>query len=236
MRFPGPDSLCENCGYALKGLRPEGDCPECGQPIAESSPALRVGPGRPGRVAIEMLLRPRVFFRTLRVDGSSVPARGFMFSIVLLIGLLWLIGGAVRGDQSLGVGLFEAGLAMASLYLLSYIEAVGVVYFSRKRSWRVPFRLAERLVCYASIGWIPAAIVLGWAVSHFRDGSLDRWMRQLLSTWGTWQSGELLILIGAVAMMWFEMLVWVGVRQTRYANAAGPSPTVPLESQPSRAH
>jgi hypothetical protein len=220
----------------LKGLQPDGSCPECGQSIAESSPALRVGPGNGGRVVIDVLRRPKVFFRTLRVDGSNVPARGFMWLIVLLIGLLWLIGGTAWGDRSLEVALFEAGLAMASLYLLSYIEAVGVVYFSRKRSWRVPFRLAERLVCYTSVGWIPAAIVVGWALGRFQDGSLDRWMRQLLGTWGTWQSVELLVLIGAVAMMWFEVLVWLGVRQTRYANSATPSQVVLTEGEPSRAH
>ena len=42
--FPNRNSLCERCGYALVGLSAEGNCPECGQPIAESSPVHRTGP------------------------------------------------------------------------------------------------------------------------------------------------------------------------------------------------
>jgi len=169
-------------------------------------------------VWIDLVRRPKAYFRALRVDGSNAPARWFMLKTVLLIGLLWLLWGILGGPGSLEGELFKAGVVVVSIYLLSYIEVLGVTYFSRRRGWRVPFRLAERLVCYASIGWIPAAIVMGLAVDRYMAGDIDRWMRRLLGTWGSWQSIELLILIGCVALLWFELLVWTGVRQTKHAN------------------
>ncbi len=221
IRYPSDDTLCEDCGYALKGLLAEGDCPECGKRIAESSPGLRLGLGDRDRVDLGLVRRPGAYFRAMRVDGSNGPARWFMLKIILMIGLFWLLWGSTRGDWSLGTDLFTGGVVMGSLYLLSYVEVLGVVFFSRRRGWRVPFGLAERLVCYASIGWIPAVIVMGIAVDRYVAGDIDRWMRQLLGVWGTWQSIELLVLVGTVAMLWFELLVWIGVRQTKYANFHG---------------
>jgi hypothetical protein len=218
LSYPGNDTLCEGCGYALKGLHAEGDCPECGLLIAESSPDLRGGPGDRERVDLGLIRRPRAFFRAMRVGGSNGPARWFMAKVILLIGLAWVLWGAVGGGWSLEADLYKAGVVMASLYLLSYVEVLGVVFFSRRRGWRVPFGLAERLVCYASIGWVPAVIVMGVALDRYEAGDIDRWMRPLLGVWGTWQSIELLVLVGTVAMLWFELLVWIGVRQTKYAN------------------
>jgi len=227
LHFPSNDTLCEACGYALQGLSSAGDCPECGRAIAESSPALRTGPDALLKTVADLALRPRLFFRNMRVDGSNASARGFLALATVFIGLGWCVMQVFWIGSSLGTGLIHWTILSASIVLLSYIEAVGVVFFSRKRDWRVPFKLAERLACYASIGWIPAAFVMGWALAHFQDGSIDRWMRQLLGTWGLWQSVELLVLIGAVAMMWFEVLVWTGVRQTKFANYHAKIPDAP---------
>lgn len=235
LTFPDLDTLCEHCGYVLKGLRPEGDCPECGLTIAASSPDLRMGPGGGNQVEIDLVRRPGAFFRTMCVGGSNAPARWFMLKTVLLIGLLWLLWDTVGGTWSLEVDLIEAGLVVVSLYLLSYVEALGVVYFARRRGWRVPFRLAERVVCYATVGWVPAAILMGLALDRYVAGDIDRWMSRLLGAWGPLQSIELLVLVGAVAMLWFELLVWIGVRQTKYANswATGPVEIVDVEKSAS---
>jgi hypothetical protein len=228
LNFPGPDTLCEDCGYPLKGLSPQGDCPECGLSIEASSPDLRLGPSDRDQVDLDLILRPKVFFRAMSVDGSNSPARWFMLKIVLLIGLFWLLWGTAGGYWSLEADLFEAGIVMASIYVLSYVEVLGVIFFARRRGWRVPFRLSERVVCYAAVGWIPSAIVMGLALDLYMDGDIDMWMSNLLGVWGTWQSIELLVLIGAVAMLWFELLVWLGVRQTKHANSAPPAAPVDI--------
>lgn len=218
--------MCEDCGYALKGLKPDGGCPECGHPIAESSPALRTGPSWQDRmtasalfqVVADLTLRPKRFFRTLRVDGTNARARMFLVLVAGLIGLGWSAMGQALYPGGIASRLISGALVALSVILLSYIEALGVTFFSRRRDWRVPLKLAERLVCYASIGWLPAAAAMALASWPLKDGTLERWMLGVLGIWGPWQTIALLMLVGSVAMMWFEVLVWTGVRQTKHAN------------------
>lgn len=225
--FPGPDSLCEACGYALRGLSCDGACPECGQAIAESSPDLRTGPAwHDGSILrglaqtlSHLTFHPKRFFRTMRIDGSNDRARLFLALVAGMCGLGW---GAMElalqrgGDEDI---LARSTAAALGVIVLSYIEALGVTFFSRRRDWRVPFNLAERLVCYASIGWVPAAAAMGVIYRLLANGTLDRWMQRLLGVWGPWQAVALWMMAGSVAMLGFEVLVWTGVRQTKHANS-----------------
>jgi len=230
LSFPNSDTLCEDCGYALKGLQPQGDCPECGLAIEASSPVIRTGPGwqdkpgpQPGLNILMALIRdPKHFFRTMRVDGSNSYPRLFLILTAAGIGLGWFVGARWGYGADAESAMIQTGIVALSVMVLSYIEALGVVFFSRRRGWRVRMRLAERIVCYCSIAWVPAALVVGLALILNAQGMIDRAMRGLLGVWGTWQSVELMVLIGAIAMLWFEILVWIGVRQTRHANAHPP--------------
>lgn len=231
--FPNPDTLCEDCGYVLHGLSAEGDCPECGLAIKESSPDRRTGPlwqDRPGpqagfNIVIALMLNPKRFFRTMRVDGSNGFPRLFMLLAALGIGLVWFwLAWGLSNSVFPVWAVVQAGIVGASVVVLSYIEALGVAFFSRRRGWRVPMRLAERIVCYCSIAWAPAAGVMGIVLFFHSRGSIDLVMTRLLGTWEAWQSIGLMVLVGALAMLWFETLVWIGVRQTRHANSPPPTP------------
>ncbi len=225
--YPGPNTLCEDCGYALKGLNPDGDCPECGLPIAASSPIHRTGPAwqtKPSpqaafNIIIALMLRPGRFFRRMRADGTNTNPRLFLFLTAAAIGVTWSMLAWAIAPKGQAWVLIQGISVCLSVIVLTYIEALGVAYFARRRGWRVPMRLAERLACYSSIGWVPAAFVMWLAIRAVANGYIDRWMQRLLGTWEPWQSWALLVLIAAVAMMWFEVLVWIGVRQTKHANA-----------------
>lgn len=169
---------------------------------------------------IGLMTGPKRFFRSMRVDGGNGYARLFLVGVALGIGLVWFWFSWGLSNQGFPRwAVVHAGIVAGSVVVLSYIEALGVVFFSRRRGWRTPFVLAERVACYSSIAWVPAAGVMGLAMVFYGRGSIDRWMTGLLGAWEPWQTLGLLVLVGAVAMLWFEFLVWVGVRQTKYANA-----------------
>ncbi len=234
--FPTADSLCEECGYALRGLVSTGDCPECGKAIELSNPVHRQGlpwqrraTFRNGfRTVKAIITSPRAAFDSMIVASPSGAAgtarftashnrkeRLFLFLIAMLAAAIYsycvrIIGTHRDSDQII--------LAPIMLVILTYIEALGVTYFSRKRGWRVPWRLAERIVCYASIGWLPAMFVVPPLI-------LLQGQTPFLPAWASWipLRGELtdwllIAVVGGVASLWFESLVWLGVRRLRYAN------------------
>ena len=86
---PGPDDLlCERCGYLLNGLPPDTNCPECGEPVADSTihSPRRPPPWESGRdrgvgrfqaTALSVLRSPRQFFRHLTSHGDSARSAQF---------------------------------------------------------------------------------------------------------------------------------------------------------------
>src|SRR5690606_13045482 len=76
--IPAPtDLLCESCGYTLNGLPHDGNCPECGTPVAKST----VQSGRdhtPWESGGSFILTstlvtssPATFYRSLKTRVSS---------------------------------------------------------------------------------------------------------------------------------------------------------------------
>lgn len=251
--FPGEDALCEQCGYPLKGLDPSGDCPECGSAIASSHPDHRDGPAfehRPGPIgylltATAIALHPKRTFRAMQIGGPNTNARQFLLInavIASLLGLLATAGASLTinsrswlgGEFSIIVTLIPL-LGIAAMILLggvlfiaalTYVEVLGVTWFSRRRGWRVLFRLAERIACYATLGWLPCAAVLGLLVNLARHDLLQEawlWMggSAVYAADAVW---ALVFGVGVLGMLGFETLVWVGVRQVKFANAASAGP------------
>lgn len=226
--YAGPALLCESCGYGLRGLHLAEVCPECGQPIADSLTHHRTGPAwqtqmnlRNGlSVASSVLRSPKRFFRGMRLGGPNLPARLFLLSIALIVGVGWgvFMGLPTTHDKPFLLSWVFGMAAAKTVLIMTYIESLGVTFFSRRRGWRVPFRLAERLTCYASVGWILAAVVLGGLSLVESSGVFERWGRAVIGRW----SPEYRLLLGVVAfgaaVMGFEILVWTGVRQVRFAN------------------
>ncbi len=152
----------------------------------------------------------------MRIDGSNLNARMYLLAFALLAGVI--MGLAEWGVLARPVLLsFLIGMATVKVVILvTYIEVLGVAYVSRRRGWRVPLKLAERVACYASPGLLLAAVLILKLRMLWRGGwlPLPRW---LLDQPGT----DLLIVVVplAVSVLGFEILVWLGARQVRYANA-----------------
>lgn len=65
---------CAGCGYDLRRLRPDGRCPECGRPIAESEEARRVR--RRGRRCLLWSVIPLLVFQTGFIVWAIADAMG----------------------------------------------------------------------------------------------------------------------------------------------------------------
>src|SRR6266508_2135759 len=97
--------LCESCGYTLSGLPDSSACPECGMPIAESSPLLRYPSEweqKPGivsfvRTSWEVLFRPKRFFRSLATRGSLNLPRRFAWIHWAIAAGVFMACGVVHG-------------------------------------------------------------------------------------------------------------------------------------------
>jgi hypothetical protein len=239
--------LCGRCGYVLEGIVAEGGaCPECGKPVAESLPAARPGTAyqrdpRPAtfvRTFIAMHESPGREFRLMRVDPRA--DRALLVRAAVLCGVVcgaavpltrWLRVAAGVGFHTekapIGPALMQAlagtVIAILGILLLTWIEGLGVVVFSRRRGWRVTHDSARAVCAHAACTWWLAGLgaALGVVGSTRLEAALWRW------TAGT-PFDLILPYLAPIAaftlgMMAFETLVWMGVRECRFINRARPA-------------
>lgn len=239
--FPYDGALCEKCGYPLKGLSNDTDCPECGYAVTESSPAKRRGLEhsfenrffRLTEAIMAGLHTPRTTFREMPIDGSRWKDRLILLVCALLAGGLWSVFGenAIQGRYRYAA--WFNSLIPVIVIVLTYIEMLGVTGFSKRRGWRVPFGLAERVCCRAAIGWAPGVLIAGagvWVLRWLAFG--EPWFESLLGLVRV--SWLLFFSLFLFSLLWFETLVWIGVRQVRFANAWPIQPGSAVKTAPEK--
>ncbi len=114
---------------------------------------------------------------------------------------------------------FKAAVIVVGIPVASYVEVLGVTFFSRQKGWRVPFRRAERVACYASVGWVPVMWMATKSQTIIENGFINRWW---IPAWGPPHTAAIgfsvSMLLLMISILWFELLVWIGVRRVRFAN------------------
>lgn len=240
---PSLPFICERCGYALGGLEPDGVCPECGQAIAESDPARRVGSpwqrrasdaGAAGgvgawlRTLSHVALKPGVMFRALRVSATVGGAQGAGVRGLTTINLgLCAVAQTLAWSVSRegGAGAYWFGylvVVWAALWGATRVEDMGIRFIGARRGWRLAPGVARSVVGHATFGWL-----LGGMLSLALAG-VQRFDYDLKGRW--WSEGLWYALSGGawlLGLLAFEGLVYVGARRCRYANtprALSPAP------------
>lgn len=243
---PDPDALlCEACGYPIDGLPEDGNCPECGRPIAQSLPAAR--PGSPWQqrpspqswidTNLAALRAPAPLFSSLLVDPRRGTGLFVINTLIAAIGVLapWygtLIGDPVRSARlqhrhewsTAAWAVPLQALFVALLFTsLTLVEWLGIQFYARRRGQRLTPAAAWQVCTHASVGWVAmsALMFLGILVTPLLA------MVGLGSLFSGSASAFIFAippLLGAFAgLMIFESLVYVGVNRCRYANRPRPS-------------
>jgi sterol desaturase/sphingolipid hydroxylase (fatty acid hydroxylase superfamily) len=107
------------------------------------------------------------------------------------------------------------------LFLLTFVEAMGIRFFARRRGWRITRNVAWQICAHASIGWVLAAVltllslVVWLNLSNF---GLSGWMERSGPT-GDYVMAAVPAVGFFAGMFVFELLVYVGMRRCRFANA-----------------
>jgi hypothetical protein len=236
--------LCENCGYDIGGIAAGMNCPECGKPVASSFPERRAGSAWQERRGLwswmltnyEMLRRPRRVFDRMRMDdkgylgllGLNLGMAGLMLTVPWVGTLMGDPARNARGAstairvfayaRSMLVGTLSVGML---LFLLTFVEVMGIRFFGRRRGWRITRNVAWQICAHASIGWVLAAVltllslVVWLNVSYF---GLSGWLERAGST-GDYVMAAVPATGFFAGMFVFELLVYVGMRRCRFANA-----------------
>ncbi len=234
--------LCEKCGYVIEGLDTQGNCPECGKPIAESLPERRVGTPWQQNPSFGSLVRTwwmtlRHPLRTLdvmcfddQIAHGLLPRTIFVFVIwsSILASLPHLMA-PMSWDLILGVGIVLVFNLMIwstvalLVYLLVGIEALGLQIISRTKQTRITSTVAWTAVAHGAIAWGVSYII--WLAAWIWTSGLPEQTEsphQFIYRLNHIMVPSLLIglLIGLVL---FETFAYLGLRRLKFANRPRPN-------------
>lgn len=218
--------LCERCGYVIEGLPSDGACPECGKPISESLPERRVGTPWQQWPSLPNLLR--TWWMTLRHPKQTLDLMQFDEEL---------------SNRQLALTCLAGLILWPVLWVMSQIEASGLVLFGKQRRARITTAAAATICAHGAVGWVVSMLGLGfgllgagWALErvvgagfdhHYLDGpdpGPQHFEQAVL--WIAAACGTLLLLAG---FLFFEWFAWLGLRRCKYANRTRP------EDRPSKA-
>jgi hypothetical protein len=228
-------SACPECSRPIASSLPAS---RHGSPWQQSP-----GPFSWARSSWLAIRHPRRLFAQIRIEPSHAHR---LLAINLLLASAAMVGpwtGTFIGDPARaarGVGgwrepvaliftpLAEVVAVALILLILTWIEQRGIRFFAARRGWRLTKPAAQQICAHASIGWLLCGLLsllfLATLFSLARlfglspGGVLD--LRPYVDLSFHW--GDLVPLLGLggsyfLGMLAFELLVYAGVRECRYA-------------------
>lgn len=158
----GEDSPCVDCGYNLRGLKMEGNCPECGTAIGESLPPdmLRYGADR-----------------WLRFVNAGVGVVMLSTALILMDNVIGIFHVALVGEtpeESIWQAMGMLGLQVFGCYLLTVREAHSLESLScRRLRWIARIGVAVysgNAICARLMDWwmdVGTTFVISYVVEAF---------------------------------------------------------------------
>jgi hypothetical protein len=230
--------LCESCGYVLKGLPPEGRCPECGELIANSLPTLRIpSPWEQGirptcgnflRTTLAVVFNPTLFFRLLSISPPNDRSRSFAMIHELIASLLFGLAGYVHLTWFLALITLPRTIHLpwfivaALLSVAAFVTLTAVTTLAARlthweatyRGLRMPLRVVRRGLRFHTAHFLPVAIlcctiIFGyWLLMRYRLIDPSHDLHYLYT----------LSAAAIVSSIYLFITYWIGMRNLMYAN------------------
>ncbi len=221
--------LCESCGYDVSGTAPDRMCPECGVAVAASEPErrdltrLRMGFWR---LVWAMLGSPRLSARSAAIGDAKIAWFGVVsrLAAAMIVSVAAVVPMPFYTDVTPVLLVVILPFVAADVFLvisaLTAIESVGIRFFGKQRGWRITREVAWTVCDLASVGWLTGACVCGAGLLLLHVGVMQE-MRLIdtphMPVFG--MIGAMTMLVGlSIGLLQFELLVYLGVRQCRFAN------------------
>jgi len=182
----GRDAACYGCGYNLRSLAYDHDCPECGKPIAAWVRADRIGTIDPA-----WLGKARRGARVLQAGVIAALPLIYPGLVIAWVGLWWLTAampGSAEGkaDRAARLGArwsFGLGLAILSACVIGLLWNFGGRYRRLFGDWRAydAALIAAGALCV--LGLASAWLYLSELARRLPDGALSRRCAALRRDW-----------------------------------------------------